>query len=137
MHKARQEIVVLEDLKDRVEEVASLNSEISQFNKEVETINKKNADLVATIQDQHLQLQYADEQMAQCRASQEFALIRLKASEIRRMEIEGSFGILARPSNQVAKEIVHLSRQHPGAPYIGRKELDHLYSCCQNSERPI
>ena len=34
-----------------------------RFNKEVEMVNKKNTELVMTIQDQHLQLQYADERM--------------------------------------------------------------------------
>ena len=46
------------------------------------------------------------------------------------MEIEGSFGILARPSNQVAREIVHLSRSLTSRErhVLGGKELDPISS---------
>jgi len=117
-------------LHERIEEVELLNKEVNRFNKEVEDINKKNTNLVETIKDQHLQLQYADERMAKYKQSEEFALIRLKASEMRRMEIEGSFGILARPSNQVANEIMNLSRSLTAKERrsLGGKELNPVTS---------
>eukprot|EP00945_MAST-04E_sp_MAST-4E-sp1_P001439 g1439.t1 len=122
----RENQILRMKLSDRVYEIDGLNKDVSKLNATILNLNEKISNMIENMENQKQRLVVADKNVEMHQKREEFALIRLRASELRRMEIEKSFGFLAKPSNSVASEIVNLSRALSSIENksLGGKELD-------------
>ena len=119
-----------DDIQTRIQEVSGLNDDINKLSQAILALNEQIKDLIKERNILKENVIAADEKVKRHLSREEFALIRLRASEVRRLEIERSFGFLARPSNDTASKIVDLSRSltRKEINSIGGKELDPIQS---------